>query len=337
MKKISIAVASVAVLAIAGYAGYHYMPKWPKPVVTEANQKLGESLVKEFQESNLNPAARSQQYKPDGDYLNYSKTQFFANGGRVKLDTQGLPTIAYGDGYQYNPVTLSNYGLGQFGKNLPNKPGIQFWRSVDKLIAMQGFDGALRYGFTFQHYALKKAYPAGWASGMAQGLSLSMFSRAYLFSKDEKYREAGEKALAFLDAPVSLGGPKTSMAGLDPSLSNYIFFEEYIGDKGIYTVNGFMFTLLGLYDWCHNMDSKKACSIFDDGVKTLVKILPYYDFGGFSSYDLTHITYGRPVPHYALRYHSTHIYLLRALYSVTNEETLNKYAVRWNAGVDRSK
>ncbi len=240
--------------------------------------------------------------------------------------------IQYGDAYQYNPVTVANFALSQFAKNQPKPPSTPFWAAAQKLIVMQGYDGALRYGFEFKHYALDKTYGPGWASGMAQGLSLAVWSRAYLVSKDKRYIKAGEKALAFLDAPVQFGGPRTSMAYLDKSLSGYVFYEEYIGDKGIYTLNGFMFTLLGLHDWCENIKSDKACSMFKDGMRTLVKILPYYDFGGFSSYDLTHVTFKHNEPHYAIRYHSAHVYLLRALYSITKEETLNKYAQRWAAG-----
>ncbi|QCI13294.1 hypothetical protein E6B08_18825 [Pseudomonas putida] len=330
MKKISITVVSVIALALVGYVGYQFIPKWPDPVVSESNYEYGKSLLEDFKKSPYRPALRSQEYSPTGDYMNYSKTQSFKNEGRIKLDGNGLPTVLYESQYQYNPITISNFALYEYGKNLPERPTNKFWAATNKLMSMQGFDGSFRYGFSFKHYALSKSYPVGWSSGMAQGLAMSVLARAYTFDKRQDYLDAGNKALDFLMVPVSHGGPLSSMAGLDPSLNNYIFFEEYIGDRGIYTLNGYMFTLIGLYDWWSVTGSEKAHEAFQEGMKTLVKILPYYDFGGSSSYDLTFRTYGREKPHYNIRYHSTHIYLLNNLYSITKNKTLKEFSEHWN-------
>lgn len=53
-----------------------------------------------------------------------------------------------------------------------------------------------------------------------------------------------------------------------------------------------MHALLGQYDWSHvpALEQAEAGSTFTRGMQTLKRILPYYDVGGFSAYDMAHIT-----------------------------------------------
>ncbi|HHM6324485.1 D-glucuronyl C5-epimerase family protein [Pseudomonas aeruginosa] len=96
-----------------------------------------------------------------------------------------------------------------------------------------------------------------------------------------------------------------------------------------------MFTLLGLYDWATETNSAEADKLFKDGIETLEKILPYYDLGTFSAYDLSYITHSRlpylqpRAPHIAPRYHAIHIAQLRALSSVTGDKFLSDRAEKW--------
>lgn len=335
MKKISIAVASIAALALAVYVVYQKIPKWPEYRPNAEQVAAGEKFREEYIRVKLDASSRSQNYTATGDYLNYSKTVHFKTAGRIKLDASGMPMVLFGTEYQYNPITISHYALSEYGSTLPGKPGKTFWNGVNKLLSMQSFEGAFRYNFPFHHYALGKTYPPGWVSGMAQGTALSVLARAYHADQRADLLEAGNKALHFLTVPIDHGGPFTSMKDLDKSLDGYIFFEEYVGDKNIYTLNGYMFTLLGLYDWWQVTGSEEAEDLFKRGIRTLDKILPYYDFGGFSAYDLTHITFNRKIPHGPLRYHATHISLLNCLYSVTGDKTLKDFADHWQDSVTK--
>lgn len=84
---------------------------------------------------------------------------------------------------------------------------------------------------------------------MAQGVALSALARAYNATKDARYLEAGERSLAFISVEKKDGGAKTSLADLHPSLKGYVYFLEYQTEPDVYTLNGYMFALLGLYDW----------------------------------------------------------------------------------------
>lgn len=331
--KIFISVA-LSLIVLGGGAAYSLRPTWPQYQPTAKQKAVAKTLISEYQAAGLDASRRSQEYSAIGDYMNYSKTVSYKSAGRVKLDSNGIPMIKYGDTFQYNPVTLSHYALSVYGSTLPGKPNKNFWIAVNKLVSIQSLEGAFRYNFSYRHYLLKKAYPPGWISGMAQGNALSVLARAYSASKRPDIFDAGNKALRFLTVPIEHGGPLTSMKDLDESLDGYLFFEEYVGDgKAIYTLNGYMFTLLGIYDWWQVTDSKEAKYLFNEGIRTLEKILPYYDFGGFSAYDLGHITYEKEIPHAPLRYHATHLSLLNCLYSITYSPTLKKYAEHWQESV----
>ncbi|MDU6878641.1 MAG: cell wall-binding repeat-containing protein [Clostridium botulinum] len=72
-------------------------------------------------------------------------------------------------------------------------------------------------------------------------------------------------------------------------------------------------------------------------MKSLKQILKYYDIGGFTCYDLGYITKNREKPHIAVNYHGVHIYLLNALYSITNDRVLYDYYKLWKAYVDTTE
>lgn len=169
---------------------------------------------------------------------------------------------------------------------------------------------------------------------MSQGQAISALTRAYVITEDERYLNAGIKAFDFLITPIEEGGTLTTLADLDPSLDTYIFLEEYISDPNGYTLNGYMFTLLGIYDLrelaelADLEDIELYGEYFNRSIESLTKLLPYYDIGGFSAYDLGHYTYEKE-PHVAFRYHMVHIYLLHALYTVTQEDTLKNYKDLW--------
>ena len=170
---------------------------------------------------------------------------------------------------------------------------------------------------------------------MAQGNALSVFARAVQIKRDPRYIRAGELAFATFMTPVDKGGALTSMADLDPSLSGYVFFPEYPNKPIDYTLNGYMFALLGVYDWSHVQSTyqNQAKVLFRAGMKTLELILPYYDVAGFSTYDLAHLVLDLP-PYVTPDYLGIHVYLLHALNSVAPNNILAGYKQKWAAKID---
>lgn len=184
--------------------------------------------------------------------------------------------------------------MSLYGQYLHGKTNVNKFLDAAELVALQEDDGSFRYLFPWRHYTSKVAYRPGWISGMDYGQVLSVYSRAYEVTKDPAYLRAGDKAVSFLVTPIERGGPMGTLKDLCPSLQDYIIFEGFITRPNNYTLNGFMFTLLGLYDWSHVPSKTRdtAKLYFEKGIVTLEKILPYHDLGGFTAYDLTYLTYG---------------------------------------------
>lgn len=297
---------------------------------------LGAAKAKEFAEHKLRPNELAKSYRADGPYYGYAKTRYFKTGGRVQVDEEGFPKIKYGDKYYYNPVTLAQQALAEYSRD--GGPTPKFLLAVDKLLTLQDERGAFLYPFKFRKYAHGEDYEPGWSSGMAQGQALSALARAWHLTRDERYLAAGKASLAFMQVIREQGGPSTTLAELDPLLSDHPFVMEYPATPAVYTLNGFMFAIQGVYDWSVLADPKsggEAKKFFDQLIETLTIVLPYYDLGTFSSYDLSYITLktmpdgSRRKPHINAGYHAVHIEQLWALHFLTKRPILKETADRW--------
>lgn len=298
---------------------------------------LGSVKAEEYANQPLRPSELAKSYRADGPYYGYANTRYYSTGGRILVDEEGFPKIKYGDEYYYNPVTLAQQALAEYSRE--GGPTPMFLRVVDKLLTLQDKRGAFLYPFKFRKYAHGEDYEPGWNSGMAQGQALSALARAWHITKDERYLAAGKAALTFMQVTREQGGPLTTLAELhSPVLSDHLFVMEYPATPAVYTLNGFMFAIQGVYDWFVLVDPAsggEAKSLFDKLLETLIILLPYYDMGTFSSYDLSYITLpilpdgSRRKPHFSTAYHAVHIEQLWALHFLTKRPILKETADRW--------
>lgn len=273
-------------------------------------------------------------YDTLGDYFGASLARF-TDDGEIFLDKEGIPKIKYQDEIYYNPVTVAQYALSLYGRHVKGEGGLldSFRAAADKLLEIQSSDGGFSYPIELHHKDPPLA--PGWRSAMAQGQAMSALARAFHVFKDRKYIAAGEKAYANLRNPVSKGGTRATLSDLDPSLSAYVFFPEYPYKPLDYTLNGYLFTLIGLYDWslADAPSSKRTKKDFLKGIETLEKILPYYDIDGYSAYDLGHLVYDLP-PYIANSYEGIHIYLLHGLNSIVSSPTLKYFETIWTRKIE---
>ncbi|OQM76222.1 hypothetical protein BFN67_15110 [Pseudaminobacter manganicus] len=239
--------------------------------------------------------------------------------------------VKYGETFAYNPVTISQFALTRFSQGQNDAVLI----AANKLLSMQRKDGAFPYEFSYKHMLNLRPYKPGWISGMAQGQSLSALGRAYTISHDKRFLDAGNKALAFLQMPFPKG-PMADLSDLDPSLSGYSFILEYPVKPHAYTLNGYLFAVIGLYDWWKITGSEDAHRLFDDAVRTLIKLVSYYDIGTASTYDIGYITqaisqpYLEPSPPYInAGYQGFHAELLAVMFDITGNPIFDEYSKRF--------
>jgi len=305
-------------------------PNWPAFTPNPAWQQTISSALTYWTKEGYQYTPNFQNYTTAGDYFNFGTTEHIETSSVVKFDANGVPMVNYGGTYYYNPVTISEWALEQYGKYLHTNQASDltlFYNAINQLLSMQDSQGAFRYPFPFLYYLTQTTYQPGWVSGMAQGMSLSVLSRAYLLTKDPKYLAAGDQAFTFMKIMERNGGTMVSMTGLDPSLGSYILFDEYPQTPSAYTLNGSTFALFGVYDWSQVPDANQtlASEYFNDALTTLKHNLPYYEVGGFTSYDMGHITYHAQQPDLNPPYHAIHIYLLHALNTIAPDPILQQY------------
>ena len=129
---------------------------------------------------------------------------------------------------------------------------------------------------------------------MGQGHAMSVLTRAFRESRDEKYLRGAVRALKLFTIPTSEGGVVARFME-----SSHVWYEEYPTKPSSFILNGFMYSLLGLYDLFATLpneshyaaDLKLSKQLFDDGIASLRAILPFYDTGSGSVYDLRHFRF----------------------------------------------
>ncbi len=229
----------------------------------------------------------------------------------------GVPLAYYpGSGYQQNPVTVAQYGLAAYSRFLrtdARSDRASALRASTWLVANQGRDGQWTYHFSFTFDGATVQSP--WTSAMAQGQAMSLLERAYRLTGRRSYLTTALRALQ----PLQRRPLRQCFRG-DCRLP---FFEEYPSRPETDVLNGFMFTLLGLYDLNSVAPHSAAVRLYRAGRRTLDAVLPRYDDHGLARYDLA-----SPAPA-SSSYQAVHVYLLRALNSLTPDREVRDYAVRW--------
>lgn len=150
-------------------------------------------------------------------------------------------------------------------------------------------------------------------SSMAQGEAISLLLRAYKLVQDERYLECAKKSFEFMIIPIEEGGT-AKYNGED------IYFYECPADPLI--LNGWIFSIWGVMDYCKYFDSEEARIILDKTLISLKKMLPQFDIGYWSMYE-DGMRISSPF------YHGLHIAQLNVMYDLTGCQVFKEYAVRF--------
>ncbi|XP_054160550.1 D-glucuronyl C5-epimerase B-like [Oppia nitens] len=169
----------------------------------------------------------------------------------------------------------------------------------------------------------------GWYSAMAQGQAISLLVRLYKHTGQDRYLNCAKQALNLFDVDVRDNGFRTRFLG-----DKYLWFEEYPTVPSIYVLNGFIYSLFGLYDLssvtaANDTYGQKAGRLYRQGIQSLQSMLPMYDTGSGSLYDLRHLALGSPPNRARWDYHSTHINQLLFLNTIENNPLFQSTAKRW--------
>ena len=133
-----------------------------------------------------------------------------------------------------------------------------------------------------------------------------------------------EKALISFTKPVEEGGV-TSFTQWGP------FYEEYTSEVPTLVLNGKIFAMCGIYDFVRVFpDNRLAQKLYKEGIETLKNILPEYDMGYWSRYNLCKASWYPKVDPATISYQKLHVTQLKMLYQLTNEGLFKKYMLKFD-------
>jgi hypothetical protein len=136
---------------------------------------------------------------------------------------------------------------------------------------------------------------------MTQGQGASLCIRAYTVTGDGRWLECARRALELMVADIADGGTARRT-------SEGTVLEEVPSSQPQTILNGFLFAVVGLYDFQLARGSSAISHWLDQSLTTLRQVLHRYDAGYWSLYDLSG-TIASPF------YHDLHVAQLHALAS----------------------
>jgi heparosan-N-sulfate-glucuronate 5-epimerase len=247
----------------------------------------------------------------------------------LHFDAEGIPVIpTYVDveppRLHYYPITIGQYALAIFHtwlRSAGEHDQRRFLRLADWFVEHQAEDGCWYAQADVPLYGLR----APWPSAMAQGRGISVLTRAWQCTSEERYIEGARRALVAFSAPAERGGIADNCDGR-------ITYEEYPAQPAPHVLNGMIFALFGVWDLVRaQAHDERAAAIFEAGVATVEALLPRYDTGWWSLYDLYHLEVASPPNPCTAHYHDIHVKQLRVMHAITGRDAFGAFARRWAA------
>src|SRR5215207_3702728 len=183
----------------------------------------------------LVPAADGR-YRSTGVLLDYDRAELVP-GPALRFDRHRVVQQLYGGRWYHNPFTVAQQGLIDYSQG--RRRGAL--KIADWLVRRQHRDGTWRYRFPFVASGLMVTVRPPWSSALAQGAALCLLRRAFHLTHRRRYARAARAAVKPFRRLTDDGGVAARVRG-------HRFFEEYPTRPPSAVLNGFAYSLIGLYD-----------------------------------------------------------------------------------------
>ena len=238
------------------------------------------------------------------------------------MDPTGVPRVRNRlTGVVYKPAYIAWWGLinlGQFLRHQDEASREAFMKQVDWLEshAIVRPDGCVVWVNDYDCLQGETLLRAPWVSAYDQGLVISALVRGYRLTKRPHILELLRGASRIFTVGVDEGGVR------DPLRSGALY-SELPGQSIPGIQDGFMTSLLGLYDLFVETEDPAVKTLFDDGIAGLEAMLPAWDYRKRWSW------YGSRGYLCPPSYHWQNRALLDVLGRITGEPALAEYAEAW--------
>jgi len=276
------------------------------------------------------------------DFRNGKSVEELLKSTAVKYDQDGMPMVKIGDTFYYHPVRTAQEALyyinsyKQLGKPEHLEKAKKLAAHLVKLSLSP--NSSLYFAYSFEYKVLgrleEKLNPP-WYSGMSQGQALSVFTRLYEVTKEDKYLQWADKTFqSFLKINKSISAEKPWVTATDTK--SYVWFEEYPTESNtqhVHVLNGFIFAIYGIYDYYLSTDSLQAENFLYGSLSTMLAYGDRFRLPGQQSY------YALKYNNTAGNYHNIHIRQLRQLNKMTTDSRFSDMADRFylDTAVTKSK
>jgi hypothetical protein len=173
------------------------------------------------------------------------------------IEIQWLATFGKANGYYLSGHENANFGelLDEIIPLATHRAGGIAWEYMFQ------FDGGL----------------PPWTSGLSQGTALQALSRGYQRLHEPAYLTAAQQALGIFQTPPPIGVRVATPAGAE--------YAEYTYAPRDRILNGFIQSLVGLYEYTSITKDPLGLELFTAGDAEARIETPHYDTGGWSLYD----------------------------------------------------
>ena len=241
----------------------------------------------------------------------------------MEIDGDGVPRQRSRlFGISYNPAYVAWYGLLALDEAVRTADATRVGRFLaqvqwlEREAVVRGDAVVWPYTFDWRegHCDLK----APWISAMAQGLAMSVLVRGARVTGRKELLDLARAATRVFERGIDEGGVVTRDG-------HHVLYEEYPGRPLPRVLDGFLFSLLGLYDVAVETDDVGIWQLFRSGVTGLVAALESWNYRGKWSWYGSHGYLCPP------QYQALNAALLEGLAGLTGEPRLAWYAQRWKA------
>jgi heparosan-N-sulfate-glucuronate 5-epimerase len=241
----------------------------------------------------------------------------------LRMDPKGIPRAWYRvTGAVYWPSYIAWYGLVQLGHYLwrGDEANLSaFLKQVSWLEenAVLRSDGAVVWPMNFDYPYGAVVLKAPWISAYTQGLVISALVRAWRLTKRPELLELLKNSAKVFELDVKDSGVRVALDGRT-------LYAEIPGGPLPGILDGFMTSLIGLYNLYVETEDPVVGCLFEEGIAGLKYALPRWDYGSKWSW------YGCRAYLSPPAYHNQNCLLLEVLAGLSKQPVLAEYAQRWS-------
>ena len=183
----------------------------------------------------------------------------------------------------YHPTAIARYALAHWNKYLAT--GVENHRKTFLTQAVWLVEHEVRIGddaggwpASLPHHNAHRKGP--WLSALIQGNALSVLIRAYRLTQKEVFLEVAQRTVRTFERDILDGGVRA------PICEDGIFFEEIAIYPASHRLSGFIFALIGLYDYATSTNDDLIQGLIQHSLETMHDLLGEFDTGFWTRADL---------------------------------------------------